>query len=104
MARVSWSKLPIGMPNGDLMPHMSARMRRAEVDAAYQLIGGTPALVSWVERSEDNRGTFYTRIWAPGQAKASSVEVAADESVEALLDRLDAGEHAKVISPADDDV
>lgn len=97
-AKVNWSKLPQAMPGGDLMPHVSARMRRTIVDTVFQSSGGIERLQAWVEKNDDNYETFITKIWAPGQAKAMSAELQVSEGVEDLLAKLDAGENARIIN------
>lgn len=95
MAKVNWSKLPVTLPNGQMMPHISARMRTETFDIAFQEIGGQEALNDWARQ---NKGEFY-KMYARGAVRSTNVELATDGSIETLLDRLDAGEHAKVISP-----
>lgn len=95
---VDWSQLPQAMPGGDLMPHMSARMRRTIVDTVFQASGGADRLLAWVEKNDENYETFVTKLWGPGQAKAVSAEVGLGGDVEELLAKLDAGEHARVIN------
>lgn len=93
--RVNWSGLPVTMPNGAMMPAMSARMRTELVDGAFYEIGGPAAFADW---ARENKSDFY-KMWGRGAVHSASVELHADESIEAILDRLDAGEHAKVVSP-----
>lgn len=96
-----WTGLPSELPDGQIMVHMSARMRRTYADIAFQELGGVERLVAWADKNDDNYGTFITRVWAPGQAKHTSAEVNLGENVEDLLRRLDGGESARVISPDD---
>lgn len=84
------------MPGGPLAPHMSARLRTEIVDALFVGAGGFERALDWINKSEDNYGEFF-KIWARGAVRSTNVELTADDSVEALLARLDAGEHAKVI-------
>lgn len=95
MARVNWSHLPISMPNGNLLPHLSARMRTETIDAVFHDIGGAQAMSDW---ARDNKTEFY-QMWGRGAVRSTNVELSSDGSLESLLDRLDAGENAKVISP-----
>ena len=97
---VNWSHLPVAMPNGSLVPHLSARMRTEMMDAVFFGVGGFERLKSWVETSDDNYGTFF-KAWSQGQAKATQVEHTASEGVEALLAKLDERERiegAKIIN------
>jgi hypothetical protein len=99
--RVQWSALPVTMPDGQLMPHMSARARTAMVDAVFQGAGGFERMLAWVEKSDENYGEFLTKIWAKGAAKVSSTELNVSGGVEDLLAKLDAGEHARVVGESD---
>lgn len=91
-----WSHLPISMPGGTLMPHMSARMRTEQIDALYVGSGGFERAQAWINKNDDNYGEFF-KIWAKGAVRSTNVLLEADDSVEAMLAKLDAGEHAKVI-------
>lgn len=93
--RVNWTHLPVSMPNGNLLPHMSARARTEVIDIVFQDIGGPAAMSDWARQ---NQTEFY-QMWGRGAVRSTNVELSADSSMESLLDRLDAGEHAKVISP-----
>lgn len=95
-----WSNLPVQMPGGTLMPHMSARLRTEMIDALFVGAGGYEKALAWVEKSDDNYGEFL-KIWAKGAVRSSNVEVGVSEGVEALLDKLDQAaraENAKVIN------
>jgi hypothetical protein len=96
MSRRDWSHLPVAMPGGSLMPHVSAKLRTEMVDALFIGAGGFERALAWVNSSEDCYGEFF-KIWAKGAVRSTNVELSADDSVEALLAKLDAGEHAKVI-------
>lgn len=89
--------LPIALPGGDLMPHMSARMRTRTMDTIWEMVGGTERAVAWVEANDENYGEFF-KLWAKGAAKPISVEHSASEGVEALLDKLDVKERAVTIN------
>lgn len=96
---ITWNHLPVPMPGGAMLPHLSARMRTATVDAVFQMTGGAERLADWANKPE-NYGDFVTKVWAKGMAKSVSAELTADtQSLEGLLAQLDAGEHAKVVSP-----
>lgn len=87
------------MPGGSLLPHMSARMRTETIDAVFHNVGGAERLTAWVEQSDDHYGKFL-EIWARGAVRSSNVEVSASEGVEALLDKLDRADNAKLIEGA----
>lgn len=93
---VEWKHLPVALPGGGMLPHISGRMRTATVDAVFVMIGGTERLADWAAK---NPGEFYTKIWGKGMSKPVTVEVQDTDSLESLLAALDNGEHAKVISP-----
>lgn len=84
--------LPIGLPGGELMPHMSARARTRTIDALFEAAGGFERALAWIDRGDENFGEFFTKVWAKGAAKPVSVEHSASEGVEALLEKLDAAE------------
>lgn len=97
--KVSWNHLPVALPGGAMLPHLSARQRTATVDAVFLMVGGAERLADWANKPE-NYGEFVTKVWAKGMAKSVSAELTADaQSLEGLLAQLDAGEHAKVVSP-----
>lgn len=85
------------MPNGSLLPHMSARMRTETIDALFVGAGGFERALAWVEASEENYGEFFTKVWAKGAARSTNVEVSASEGVESLLEKLDRAERAQTI-------
>ena len=89
--------LPTSLPGGELMPHMSARLRTATIDALFEATGGFERAKAWIEKSDENYGEFFTKIWAKGAAKAVSHELGMSEGVESLLDKLDAAERAQTI-------
>lgn len=95
--KINWSGLPVAMPGGTLLPHMSARHRTQVFDTAFEMLGGVDRLVAWAEASDENYGDFL-KLFARGQAKATTTELTAGSvSVEELLAQLDAGASAKVI-------
>jgi hypothetical protein len=85
--KIKWN-LPMALPGGELLPHMSARRRTEIVDTVFEGIGGVERLAAYASRNDENYGNFI-KIWAKGQAKASSVEVHGSEGVENMLKRLD---------------
>lgn len=81
------------MPDGQLMPHMSARYRTAMIDAVFEGAGGFERLLAWVEKSNDNYGEFF-KIWAKGAIRSPAVD-----SAEVILENLHASDQAKLINP-----
>lgn len=96
MKPVSWSHLPAAVPGGGLLPHMSARLRTEIIEAVFQGAGGPERLLAWVEKDDNNYSRFI-EIWARGAVRSSNVEISASEGVEALLEKLDRAENAKLI-------
>lgn len=93
---VKWSHLPASLPDGSLLPHMSAKLRTQTIDAVFEGVGGAERLRAWVEASDDNFAKFF-EVWARGAVRSSNVEVGVSEGVEALLDKLDRADNAKMI-------
>jgi hypothetical protein len=83
-----------------IMPHMSARARTQIMDELFFETGGKAQAKAWIEKSDENYGKFL-QWWAKGQMKPQAIEQAQEKSIEDLLHRLDAGEHAKVINGHD---
>lgn len=100
MSARDWSHLPIAMPGGAMMPHISARLRTEMIDALFIGSGGFDRALAWINASDDNYGDFF-KIYAKGAIRSTNVQLEADDSIEALLARLDAGEHATVINGDD---
>lgn len=96
MSKVQWSHLPVAMPGGSLLPHMSARMRTETIDAVFHNVGGAEKLTAWVEANDENYAKFVD-IWARGAVRSSNVEVSASKGVEALLEDLHRADNAKLI-------
>lgn len=92
---VEWKHLPVALPGGGMLPHLSGRMRTATVDAVFVMTGGVERMADWANK---NYGEFITKVWAKGMSKPISVELAESGSLEELLAKLDQGEHAKVIN------
>lgn len=90
-------RLPTSLPGGDMLPYMSARHRTATIDALYEASGGFSRALAWIEESSDNYGEFF-KIYAKGQARPTMIEHTASDGLEDILARLDAGEHAKIVS------
>jgi len=92
-------ELPTQLPGGDLLPFMSGRHRATMIDALFHHTGGFERAAAWIEKNDDNYGEFLIKIWAKGATRPTAVEsLTPTASVEDLLARLDAGEHAKVVS------
>lgn len=102
MSKVVFPNLPIITPAGDMLPHLSARRRMEVMDLVFEHIGGVEAMASWASRDNDNRSDFY-KMWARGAVRSTNVEVSSAVTPEDIIARLDAGEHARVISPDGDD-
>ena len=95
----TWKDLPAALPNGSLLPHVSARLRQDTVDAVFIAAGGGERLLAFTEANEENYKFFLQHLWAKGLPRVSSAEVAHHgEGIEELLSRLDAGEHARVVN------
>lgn len=92
-----FAQFPVAMPSGDLMPHMSARLRTATIDALFVASGGFEKAQAWIEKNDENYADFF-KIWAKGASRSTNVEVGVSEGVEALLEKLDAGARAPVIN------
>lgn len=76
---------------------MSARLRTETIDALFVASGGFERALDWINKSDENYAEFF-KMWARGAVRSTNVELGVDDSVEALLARLDAGEHARVIN------
>lgn len=86
-----------------LTPHMSARLKQDTVDAVFTAAGGPERLLAFVEKDDENYKFFLQHLWGKGIPRVTNAEVSMDaEGVETLLARLDAGEHARVVSPDGD--
>lgn len=95
----AWSKLPSVVPGFGMTPHMSPRAKQDLADAVFWQVGGQERLVAFVEANDENYKFYLQHIWARNMPKAQQTEITASEGVEALLAKIDAGEHARVISP-----
>lgn len=96
MSGAKWSHLPTAMAGGSLLPHMSAKLRTEMIDAVFHGVGGADKLRAWVEASDENYKTFF-EVWARGAVRSTNVELGVTEGVEALLEKLDRAENAKLI-------
>lgn len=85
------------MPGGSLLPHMSARLRTETVDALFLSAGGPERALAWINKSDENYGEFFLKVWAKGAARAVTMDHTVNkDSVESLLDALDQRERGKV--------
>jgi len=89
--------LPAISSLGELLPSMSSRRRHEIVDLAFEMGGGVERLAHCINKSDDTFMDFVKSVWSKGLPRAVAVEHSVSDSVDALLDRLDAGEHADVI-------
>lgn len=94
----AFRRMPVLLPGGALLTHASGRLRQEQIDALYWGSGGFDRALAWINKSDDNYGDFF-KLWARGAARPPAViETGADaDSIETLLARLDAGEHARVV-------
>ena len=92
--------MPAALPNGSLLPHVSARLRQDTVDAVFIAAGGGERLLAFTEANEENYKFFLEKLWSKGLPRNSNADVSVSaDGVEALLAKLDAGENARVVSP-----
>lgn len=90
--------LPITLPGGALMPHMSARRRHEICDTVFEMLGGVERLHHEANRDQDSYWKFMG-MWQKGLPRAVATEHSVDrESVEELLKKLDRGENAQDIT------
>lgn len=90
-------KLPIALPGGTMMPHLSARRRHEIVDIAFEMVGGVERLVHEANRNPDAYWELM-KLWGKGLPRAVATEHNLGKGVEELLDQLDAAESATVIN------
>ena len=89
-------RLPQSMPGGDMMPFMSGRYRTATMDALFHGVGGFERARAWIEASDENYAEFF-KLWAKGAIRPTAIEHQGAQSLEDMIAKLDAGEHAKVV-------
>lgn len=88
------SKVPITLPGGALMPHLSARRRHEVCDTVFEMLGGTERLHHEANRDRESYWEFM-KLWQKGLPRAVATEHSANtDSMEKLLDRLDERERA----------
>lgn len=84
-------RLPTTDQDGNLYQHVG-RYAGQMVITAFDMIGGVDRLADWADK---NPNEFFTKVFPKVIAKP--VEHSVSEGVEALLERLDASEHATLI-------
>lgn len=97
---------PSVMPGGELVPHLSARYRRQQMDALYEATGGFDRALAHIEKNDENYARFL-ELYFKGQAKAVSVEHSADGDLADVIKKLDEEDrfkNAKVIEGTVTDV
>jgi hypothetical protein len=82
------SRLPIVLPSGHIISHLSARRRNEIVDTVFEMVGGVERLAHEVERSPEAYWQFM-KLWGKGLPRVSSNEHTMGGGVEDLLERLD---------------
>lgn len=98
---VTWGHLGGALPAISLLPHVSGRLKQNVVDAVFEAAGGGERLLAFTEASEENYKFFLQHLWSKNLPRVSHNEHSVDESsMEALLAKIDAGEHAPVVSAA----
>lgn len=91
--------MPLTLPGGALMPHMSARRRHEVCDIVFEMLGGVERLASVVGKNDENYMEFMTKLWGKGLPRAVATEHSVDnEGIEAALRKLDAAANAQVIN------
>lgn len=92
-------KLPLILPGGTMLPHMSARRRHEILDTAFEMCGGVERLVHETNRNPESYWEMM-KLWGKGLPRAVATEHSATAGVEDLLGKLDAlerSDNAKVI-------
>lgn len=89
--------LPLTLPGGEMLPHMSSRRRHEVCDIVFEMGGGVDRLAHIVNKSDENFLDFVKNLWAKGLPRAVAMEHNVSEGVESLLDKLDRAENAKTI-------
>lgn len=84
-------------PDGAVLSHVG-RYARDAVITAFEMIGGVERMADWAHQ---NPGEFYTKLLP--KVITREVEVGTTQSVDDLIKRLDAGEHALDITPTETD-
>lgn len=89
--------LPIALPGGELVPHMSSRRRHEVCDVVFEMLGGPDRLYTEANKSSEAYWEFM-KFWGKGLPRAVATEHTVSDGVEALLDKLDAKERAVTIN------
>jgi hypothetical protein len=50
-----------GRPKGAI--NKTTKVAKEAIAEAFEKMGGTPALVDWADKNDDNRKVFYSQIW-----------------------------------------
>lgn len=87
---------PTVLPTGDLMPHMSARMRHQVCDTVFEMLGGAHRLFDEANRDRDSYWEFM-KLWSKGLPRIGGQENVSRDSVESILEELNAERDAKTI-------
>lgn len=91
-------KLPLALPGGHLMPHMSARRRHEICDTVFEMLGGVERLHHEANRDRESYWAFM-KLWQKGLPRAVATEHSVNkDSVEEMLKKLDRAENAQLIN------
>lgn len=85
---------PAVAPGGELIPHLSARYRRQQMDMLYEAMGGFDKALAYYQKNDENYGRFMDQYWK-GQAKAVTTEVTAGDDLSGLIKKLDQEDRMK---------
>jgi hypothetical protein len=88
MSQIKWN-LPLAVPGGEMLPHMSARRRTEIIDQVFDSVGGPERLAAWAGKNDENYGDFITKIWGKGAARVTSAEIGISPGVEGLIKQLE---------------
>lgn len=78
------TKAIAALPDGSIAAVRPARLANRAVEAVYELLGGDAAFAEW---ARENPTDYYTKMFAKTMTK--TVEHGVDNSVEAMLDRIE---------------
>lgn len=99
-------RLPMVLPSGTMLIHMSACRRRRIMDELWESVGGFERAQAWIEKSDANYETFF-KDWMKGSARHMQIEHSNAESTEDMVDEVERSERAQVIggnfTESDDD-
>jgi hypothetical protein len=92
------------LPGGALMPHLSARRRHEICDTVFEMLGGVERLHHEANRDREAYWDFM-KLWSKGLPRAVATEHSVSEnSVEAMLEKLDRAQNAKTINGTAQDI